>query len=208
MKSEMCANTPLLEHSADWRFLLPISTDSKCLLLGRGLDDVAQLFARLGFPTHLADFEELRRETPLPLTNFDFAFLPLGFASDTLNKEVEMLTEIAKTLRPGGRILLGFSNRYNIYPARSAAISRAAPARIRKALTAAGYAEAVFYAALPNLELAEYIFPLNRQAAAFVLDRRYQHKIPFGPRGWKALLGIAPLLFDLFPAYFATAALR
>ncbi|MEB2334293.1 MAG: hypothetical protein OZ914_08265 [Anaerolineaceae bacterium] len=208
MKFEMRTNTFPLEHSADWRFLLPISANSACLLLGRGLGDVAQLFAQLGFPTHLADFEELRRETPLLLTNFDFALLPLGFAGNTLNKEVETLAEIAKMLRPGGRILLGFSNRYNIYPARSAATSPAAPARIRKALTAAGYAEAVFYAALPNLELAEYIFPLNRQAAAFVLDRRYQHKTPFGPQGWKALLGIAPLLLDLFPAYFATAVLR
>ncbi len=208
MKFEMRTNTFPLEHSADWRFLLPISANSACLLLGRGLGDVAQLFAQLGFPTHLADFEELRRETPLLLTNFDFALLPLGFAGNTLNKEVETLVEIAKMLRPGGRILLGFSNRYNIYPARSAATSPAAPARIRKALTAAGYAEAVFYAALPNLELAEYIFPLNRQAAAFVLDRRYQHKTPFGPQGWKALLGIAPLLLDLFPAYFATAVLR
>ncbi|MCZ2123474.1 MAG: hypothetical protein LC108_14545 [Anaerolineales bacterium] len=208
MKFEMRTNTFPLEHSADWRFLLPISANSACLLLGRGLGDVAQLFAQLGFPTHLADFEELRRETPLLLTNFDFALLPLGFVGNTLNKEVETLAEIAKMLRPGGRILLGFSNRYNIYPARSAATSPAAPARIRKALTAAGYAEAVFYAALPNLELAEYIFPLNRQAAAFVLDRRYQHKTPFGPQGWKALLGIAPLLLDLFPAYFATAVLR
>ncbi|MCC7119439.1 MAG: hypothetical protein IT310_13015 [Anaerolineales bacterium] len=193
-----------IEHSADWRFLLPISQESKCLLVGRDLEDVAQLFTQLGFSAQVVGFSALQEKSQSALVNFDFALLPFGFSSAMA---VEALTQISKTLRPGGQLLLGFSNLYNLRPTRPTETLPFSPAQIRKALSAAGYAEATFYAALPNLQLTEYIFPVNRQAAAFALDRRYQHKIPVGAKSWRALFAVAPYLLNFFPAYFVTAKL-
>lgn len=194
-----------IEHSADWRFLLPLSENSKGIIVGRELGDVAQFFNTLKFSAQAMDFPEFEQELRNASANFDFIALPLGFPDSFSDRVVEALAAASRLLRPKGRILLAFSNRYTLWEAAPAQKYLSTPMQIQKTLKQAGYCEIVLYAALSNLTLPEYIFPLNRQAATFALDHRYRHKLPFKARNSRIIAFLAPFLLNFFPFYFATA---
>ncbi len=183
-RSEISFQRSLPNSSADWRFLLPITESSRVLIIGGEHDDFTELFGKMGVSavTWLrgllpADSENNNKNSGQ--SKFDIVAIPFGFRSDKLTHEVDVHQMIRQLMRPGGTILIGFSNRLGLFRRGFQSNSYySTPWRMIHKLRLAGYSQIDLYGAMPNLETPEYIFPLRTQLLSFTLQHRYRYKLP------------------------------
>ncbi|HXD09842.1 MAG TPA: hypothetical protein VN653_07260 [Anaerolineales bacterium] len=197
-----------LDHSVDWRFLLPFSQDETVLFVGDQSNYLKKVFEDMGFPAaawpstiSLPDVSSLR----LSQSTFHIVAMPYGMAADTpLGKTdaTSIYGAVRAFLKPGGVLLLGFNN---VFRGNDTKIPAASRGQIRKTLRRAGYLAINFYGVYPNVMIPEYIIPLELFPFLFAMDFHLRSRLP------GSLLGILSnrLVFtgisNLLPAYFAVA---
>lgn len=197
-----------LDHSVDWRFLLPFSQDETVLFVGDQSKYLQKVFEDIGFPAaawpstiSLPDVSSLT----LSESTYNIVAIPYGMAADTpLGKTdgTAIYGAIRAFIKPGGVLFLGFNN---VFRGSSTKISSASRGQIRKNLRRAGYLTINFYGVYPNLMIPEYIIPLELFPFLFAMDFHLRSRLP------RSLLGILSnrLVFtgisNLLPAYFAVA---
>lgn len=185
------------QYSLDWRFFLPISNASRVLYIGAGGEEVRSFFQRLNVHGVFHLERNLLDEIQLFFASgsrFDVISIPYdGFPP-------QVYIEIKKILRPGGSLLLGFSNYYRARDEHAISIFE-----VRSLLKTAGFSRVKYYGVLPDQRAPEYIFPLDLRSARFVLRHRYRRRMKF----WLLqTLSLSPFLFVLLyflPAYYVVA---
>lgn len=205
-------SAPSPQSSTDWRFLLPVSHQSKVLVVGRKCDDYTRLFNNLeiAVASWEADFSVLPAKVFSPAI-FDIVAIPLGLPDEMKNRNPQNYPETFQNLRsllkPGGIILIGFLNSQAFQRKFIAGNYYTTPNGITRFLHRAGYEEITLYGAIPNLSAPEYLFPLTRQTIGFILEHRYRNKLPVQFLSLLHNPVITALFSYFFPAYYAVATL-
>lgn len=212
-------------YSFDWRFFLPISTESKVLVLGQGCQEVKQFLDLLGF-TFVKAYSEIatllstgndgqypdtRQMGDMPadfLSYFDAVVMPYGTPSPKPAagrfSQFDLYMNLKRFIRPNGTLMVGFSNRLHFWrPPRSNEGST--PWRTATSLKRAGYIAIHKYGVLPYSHVPDFIFPLTVNAVGFILKHKYRAKIPSGILNAISNPLYTPLLLNLFPSYFFIA---
>jgi hypothetical protein len=126
------------------------------LLIERGDSDFTRSFRELKIPV-----QTVSNLTDLPTRgDFDLIAAPLGLDTPA------SLSTVRGLLRPGGSLLFGFTRQETSLPT------------ITRSLHELGFRSIQFFAAIPDLISPEYIMPLDAQALSFMLEHRYEHKLP------------------------------
>jgi SAM-dependent methyltransferase len=220
----------LPEYGIDWRFLLPMRAAARTLILSDTWTDSSARFADLemqaischtvgagsdadpwvsgaarpdGEPRVVAHPAQL----PFAGGSFDAVVIPFGIPKGLLaaGYGAGRLSALKRLLRPGGTLLLGFSNRWGFLRRGRRMGLAAGPASITRLLSRAGFGRRRLYAAVPNLDRPAYIFPLDQRPLQFFL----RHGL-LGKRG-AALLRVLPipiltrLMPGMLPSYFVVA---
>jgi hypothetical protein len=201
---------PSPQNSMDWRFLLPILAESKVLIVGGGCDEFTQFFGQLGIESIAWDHDFLNpTRTPFPELHFEIIAIPHGFPDKGLSSSPQQHLEVYRTmwhfLKPGGTILIGFSNAQVIRRRINPDNYYSTPRLMRQLLQKAGYETVTLYGAIPNLFTPEYIFPLTRKTVGFTLKHRYRYKLPARLLRWFDHPFFTAGFSHLLPSYFATA---
>ncbi len=173
----------LPSHSVDWRFLLPIYEKPGMLVICGEQNDYDRSFRELGISVMTVPFDKLDA-TALPFApqSFDIVAAPLGVSR--INNQggrsgfVESLRSVRRLIRPGGALLLGFSNRWDIRRKSRESSYASTTWEMSHLLQELGYETKRYYGAVPEPLAPEYIFPLDALSLGFVLNHRYQHKLP------------------------------
>ncbi len=206
--------TPLNEislptHSVDWRFLLPTYEKPNILVICYEQNDYDRSFQELEIPIKTISFDKLE-ETKLPfeLESFDIVAAPLGLNRNNTQGGrsgfIESLKLIRRLILPGGTFLFGFSNRWDIRQRRLKSSHVSTIREISRHLLKLRYEAPIYYGAIPEPLTPEYIFPLDAQSLGFVLNHRYQHKLP----GYFLKLTKTPavnVMLNFLPFYYAVA---
>lgn len=225
--SDTAPGTDAPSNSADWRFFLPISAGSNVLLVSNQGEDIARYFEKLGILTTIytndsstgpgvklsrqksADFEnEFSPPDGHPL--FDVVAMPHGFPGYFLPRgdayQIDMYQKIKQTITSHGALLVGFSNSLRLGRATGSSVNfYATPQRMIRLLGKAGYHSVKIYAVIPDLNVPDYIFPLNKHEIGFVLEHRYRYKIPAWLLKLLTTSFVAGSLSNFFPFYYAVA---
>lgn len=179
--------TSLPAYSVDWRFLLPVHKKARMLVICGAQNDFDRSFQELGIPIETMSFDKLdlrhgMQSSPYEPQSFDVVAAPLGLNSTRRQggrSELAQRLKWARTLiRPGGAILFGFSNRWDIRCRDQASSDASTIFEISRLLSGLGIETKCLYGAVPEPMAPEYIFPLDAQSLGFVLNHRYQHKFP------------------------------
>jgi len=216
-------------YSADWRFLLPIAEGSQVLIVGGEHDDFTQFFSKIGVSTTTwlcgsSSFwdERTRRDnidrgasaladlsaSPFPPASFDIVAIPFGFSSRNSagrQHDIEAYQTVRRLIRPGGTLLVGFSNIWGIRRRFRPESYYSTPWRIIRRLRHTGYSSIDLYGVMPNLNIPEYIFPLTTQALGFTLQHRYRYKLPANFLRWFSNSLIVSVFSKLLSGYFVVA---
>lgn len=203
--------TSLPSHGVDWRFLLPIYETPKMLVICGEQNDYARSFHELGISVTTAPFDKLEvAALSFESENFDIVAAPLGLnrISNRGGRSgfAESLRSARRLIRPGGTFLLGFSNRWDILRRRSESSCVSTIREMSRLLSGLGYETKYYYGAIPEPVAPEYIFPLEARSLGFVLNHRYQHKLP----GFFLKLTKTPavnLMLNFLPFFYAVARL-
>jgi hypothetical protein len=190
-----------LKHAMDWRFFLPISADSRILVIGADCEEYVVFLKRLG----VLSIESMSNPSAIPGSQtvpFDMILVPQGLPSDAKSA----FRRLKGLLAPQGILFIGFSNSWrpgNDSPANGHPLSLKKMSRMLKS---AGLLEMKFLGLMGNLETPDYILPLEREAIGFVLHHKFRHKIPdrFGNLFFHPWITAACSYF--FAAYFVMAA--
>ncbi|MBL8100209.1 MAG: hypothetical protein JNK81_13580 [Anaerolineales bacterium] len=181
-------------YSLDWRFFLPISEKSRMLYIGESGEEIQAFFQRLNinYVSYLEnDIVDKIRSLSASSSTFDIVSIPYTVFSHSTYPEVK------KILRPGGSLLLGFSNLY-----RSKNENAISLIKLKSLLMKAGFSQIKYYGVFPDQYAPEYIFPLKLQATKFALRHRYQYRM----KSWLLqTLSFSVFLFALsyfLPAYY------
>ncbi|MDP1713484.1 MAG: hypothetical protein Q8L41_01955 [Anaerolineales bacterium] len=205
--------TSLPSHSVDWRFLLPIYEKTKMLVICYEQNDYDRSFQELGIPIETMSFDKLEatdnRYSPLfELESFDVVAAPHGLNRISSMGErsglAESLRSARRLIRPGGAFLLGFSNRWDIRRKRQESSYVSTTSEMSRLLSGLGYETKFYYGAVPERVSPEYIFPLDAQSLGFVLNHRYQHKLPHYFLKLTKTALVNPLL-NFLPFYYVVA---
>lgn len=170
-------------HGVDWRFLLPNYENPRMLVICGEQNDYDRSFRELGISIVTVPFNKLE-VTALPFEpqSFDIVAAPLGLnrinSMGGRSDFVEKLKSVRRLIRPGGAFLLGFSNRWDIRRKRQESSYISTTWEMSRLLLRSGYETKCYYGAVPERVSPEYIFPLDAQSLGFVLNHRYQHKLP------------------------------
>ena len=106
-------SAPSPQNSTDWRFLLPVSPQSKVLVVGRKCDDYIRLLSKLEIEATSwdDDLSVLPTGAFLP-ASFDIVTIPQGIPdemqSENSHAQQETFQNLRRLLKPGGIILIGF----------------------------------------------------------------------------------------------------
>jgi hypothetical protein len=198
-------------NSVDWRFLLPILPESKILIVGQSCDDFTRLFNKLGIEAIPWDYDFSNSiKAPLfPVTQFDIVAVPHGFPGKDLSSNPQHHLEIYQTmqflLKPGGIILVGFSNNLGIRRKFTPGTYSSTVAQTTRLFQKAGFKEVKFYGAIPNLSMPDYIFPITRQTIGFILEHRYRTKLSARLLRWLYNPIFTAGFSHFFTSYFAVA---
>jgi|CXWL01.1.fsa_nt_gi hypothetical protein len=214
-------------NSADWRFFLPISAGSNVLLVTNHGEDIARYFEKLGIRTTIynndsstgpdveftkqksADFEN-EFSPPGGHSLFDVVAIPHGFPEYLLSRgetpQIDVYQKIKQALNPRGALLIGFSNSLRLGRAARPFVNfYATPQGMIGLLRKAGYPSVEIYGAIPDLNVPDYIFSLNKHEIGFVLEHRYRYKIPAWALKLLTTSFVAGSLSGFFPFYYAVA---
>lgn len=218
-------------NSADWRFLLPISTESKILVAGSGCGDFVEFLNKLGiqavtcfddgagnFTPHSPGNDFKRQTLEIFKHNFsnsawrsffDVVAIPNGLPyrllSGGISRQVEIYRKIKQVIGSNGFLLIGFTNALGI---RRTVDSKSLPSTRRgmtSLLKKAGYKVVNLYGATPGLNMPDYIFPLTPNIIGFIFEHRYRHKFPAWLLRSLSNPMLAGLLVDFLPSYFVIA---
>ncbi len=210
--------------SADWRFLLPITNNSRVLIITHGCDEFAlSLGGDVKAITWRSNISAYRnRESsvkngnvlfadylfpPFPPSSFDIIALPLGIPSGISKMGNRQFHQnIRRLLRPGGSMLFGFANPWGI---RRSSDSEHTYSTINNMLGLlrgiANYSSVEIYGVFPNLAMPEFIFLPRPENLRFILQRRYKYKIPNPLLNLFSSLVFTSVLSKFLPFYFAVA---
>ena len=216
-------NSPAVfpENSLDWRFLLPITSESKILVIGRGCGHIQRYLMNLGLSEvfyctgHVPQVSDLGDNSPQSniltyselgmkpqlLSFFDIVVYPNGL-SDNEAESLEIISFIKKYIRPGGALFISFANELF---SRKTTSGYSYLWQIKKILKKTGYAIREIYGAIPDQHVPEYVFPLTPRAIGFIVRHRYAHKVPNLLLRLMASPFAAVLFSNFFPAYFVAA---
>lgn len=219
------------ENSLDWRFLLPITTDSKVLIIGYDCENIHQYFIKLGMMSvyyctdvipvstinsdnaeekrNVVTFTELKLRPDL-LSFFDIVVFPHGLVqmdvSDGKTGESVEHHFVKKYVRSGGIILIGFAN--GIFPGNKKNQSDLYFSdlwKMRRWLKTNGYTLTGIHGAIPDQFIPEHIFPISHQSISFILKSRYAYKMPNLLLRWMESSFLTRIIANFFPAYFVVA---
>jgi len=187
------------DSSADWRFLLPITRESRLLVVGGGQDDFSDLFGKIGVSSvsWVTDAAALSVLSP---SSFDIIAFPLG-----LPRREAVWQTIRRLLHPGGTLLFGFSNLHGPYRGGQPGSLQANPWLLLFKLRQAGYSQVELFGAMPNLNAPETIFPLGHPALNFTLQNRYRYKLPASMLKFVFHRSMSGLLSNFIPHYLVVA---
>jgi hypothetical protein len=195
---------PVFPHSsADWRFLLPITKDSRLLIVGGEQDDYSDLFCRAGMAS-VSWHKDVSVSTlsDLPSSSFDVVAFPLGLPAGTaVPRSIRFL------LRPGGTLFFGFSNIRGLSRDLQAGMLESNPWLLSGRLRRSGYSQVELFGVRPSLGAPENIFPLQYPSLNFTLQNRYRYKLPAGLSRLVFHRFMAGLLSNIIPHYFVVAKL-
>lgn len=229
----MMQNSPAVipNNSLDWRFLLPITSETKILVIGRECGYIQQYFINLGLSEvycctdadlpliansndnkiqkKILTYADLEMR-PEMLSFFDVVAYPHGFSQMPLpSGEIESLENcgfIKRFMRPGGVIFIGFANGlFSRKGTRQAGSYYSYPRLMKKKLKKTGYTLSGVYGAVPDQFIPEYVFPLTPQAIGFIVKHRYTYKVPGILLRLMASPVAATILANFFPSYFVVA---
>lgn len=230
MQPKYQSNGPLRpslpESSADWRFLLPITQNSRVLIIGGEQDDFTELFGKIGISEIIwlcgslpaggenhknngqSEFDAVESLTAqsFPPISFDIIAIPFGFPGRKLLDDVDVYQIVRSLLRPGGTMLIGFSNRFGLFRRRfQSNFYYSTPCRMIRNLRLAGYSQIDIFGAMQNLETPEYIFPLKTHLLSFTLQDRYRYKLPASLLYFLSNKPVVSILLYLLSYYFVIA---
>ena len=209
------------DNSLDWRFLLPISSESKILIIGHDCGHIQQYFINLGLSEvfycignqprssnlgenetqqNILTYDDLRVTSQL-YSFFDVVVCPSGLPTGSI-EVLETFDFIKKFIRPDGVLFVGFSN--GIFSKKTNSYY-SHPWRIKKMLKNTGYLLAGIYGAIPDQYVPEYVFPLTPRAIGFVIRHRYTYKVPNMLLRLLTSPVATTMLVNFFPAYFVMA---
>jgi hypothetical protein len=181
--------------SVDWRFLLPVRPGARMLVLAEAGADFAQYFSGLELTVVTArpgEAGDLR-------DRYDIVAIPLGIKSSHLQPS------LARLLKPGGLLLIGFRNRWGVRKRSSPRTGAFTRRGLQRALERAGFREMAVYGAVPDLAKPEYILPLRKQALSFFLHHRYPGRRAAALLRLTSLPFFFALLSRTLPCYFMLA---
>jgi hypothetical protein len=199
-----------LDHSVDWRFLLPFSQDETVLFVGDRSHDLQKVFEDLGFPAAAWQSTDSLTEVSSPKLSeatYNIVAIPYGMASDRpLGKTEGSATcgALRAFLKPGGLLFLGFNN---VFHRNETKIPSASPGQIRKTLRRAGFRTIDFYGIYPNLMIPEYIIPLKFFPFLFAMDFHLRSRLPDTLKRILSNRLVFTGISNILPAYFAIAKL-
>ena len=181
------------ENSLDWRFLLPITSESKILVIGRGCGHIQRYLMNLGLSEvfyctgHVPQVSDLGDNSPQSniltcselgmkpqlLSFFDIVVYPNGLPNN--DAEILKIFDFIKGhIRPGGALFISFANELF---SRKTTSGYSYLWQIKKILKKTGYTIKEIYGAIPDQHVPEYVFPLTPRAIGFIVRHRYAHKV-------------------------------
>lgn len=213
MKSKYRSKTSfqhsLPQSSSDWRFLLPITKNSRVLIIGGEQDDFTELFNKIGVSsvTWLCNPSAVASELNENNQNyFDIVAIPFGFPAAKLTDEIEVFRTVRRLLHPGGSIFLGFSNKLGLFSKAFIANSyHSTPHHVIRYLRLSGYSDIDLYGVMSNLETPEYIFPLKADLLGFTLRHRYHYLLPARLLHYFSSRPLVSIVLYLLSYYFVIA---
>lgn len=195
-------------YSLDWRFLLPMANPQNLHLLREEDQDFVRALAQVGIrDSQLLSLSELRQVTERDIHAFVIPFgLPVAGIAAKSQGQVKFYTSVKRLLAPGGSLLVGFNNVWNIGARSPSRYLASTPRRITAQLRQAGFNSIRIFGAMPDLAIPEYIFDLDSRTIRFALQNRFRRKagllrilqVLTGGIGWTSVL-------QFMPCYFAFA---
>jgi hypothetical protein len=179
--------------------LLPITRESRLLVVGGKQDDYSALFGKVGVAS-VSWHSDVSGLSALPASSVDVIAFPLGLPSGGA-----IWQTIHRLLRPGGTLLFGFSNLRGLNRNGQPEALQINPWFLWSKLKQAGYSQAEMFGAMPNLSAPENIFPLEYPSLNFALRNRYRYKLPASLLGFAFHPAMSGLLSNLIPHYFVVA---
>jgi hypothetical protein len=221
----------LPSSSTDWRLLLPLKEKTKLLVITNKNDDYGQYFLPFGIETYTLDSlrsDQLQddvkhsprnpetgittakhSELPFSQAVYDVIAMPFGFLEGipmaNKPKRLEQLKAIRHLIRPGGSLLIGFSNLWGHLLKLNYRNDLSTPQTIVNLLLRANYDSIKLFAAIPNPIIPEYIFPISPQTTSFFLKHRYKRKLPKSLINFITQPKTASLFSNLLSSYYAVA---
>ena len=216
-------NSPAVfpENSLDWGFLLPITLESKVLVVGHECRHIQRYLINLGLSevfyctghvpqvsdlgdnshqSNILTYSELGMKPQL-LSFFDIVVYPNGLSGNEV-ESLELIGFIKKYIRPGGALFISFANELF---SRKTTSGYSYLWQIKKILKKTGYAIREIYGAIPDHLVPEYVFPLTPRAIGFIVRHRYAHKVSNLLLHLMTSPFAAVLFSNFFPAYFVVA---
>jgi hypothetical protein len=198
----------VFHYSLDWRFLLPMADLQKIYLLLEQDRDLTQTLAQVGIPhSQQLSFADLRRNKKTDIQSFVMPFgLPAGWTGAKHEDQVEFYSSLRRLLPPGGYLLVGFNNVWNLRANSQRKYHACTPRRMTDQLKQSGFQSIQIFGAMPTLAIPEYIFELSSRTLQFTLQNRFRRKpavlralhLLSGILGWKPIS-------NFLPCYFAVA---
>jgi hypothetical protein len=198
----------VFHYSLDWRFLLPMADLQKIYLLLEGDRDLTQALAQVGIPvSQQLSFADLRRNKKTDIQSFVMPFgSPVSWTGAKHEDQVEFYFSLRQLLPPGGYLLVGFNNVWNLRANPQKKYYACTPRRMTDQLKQSGFQFIQIFGAMPTLAIPEYIFDLNSRTIQFTLQNRFRRK-PAVLRSLRLLSEILgwKRISNFLPCYFAVA---
>lgn len=197
----------------DWRFLLPLSRQSRLLVVEEPQHADAAIcrsLHALRVRTTAWGPAAIAAVAQAPVNQrFDIIAAPLGFGgigpAEDLRRYRDLHRCARRLLAPGGTLLIGFGNRWGFGVAAAAGngVACSTPREMTAILRGHGYDKVRLFGTLPGMLDPGYIFPLRAQTLRCALRQYYRHNrigaFLTRPRA------VTRLLLDLLPGYYAVA---
>jgi len=202
-KANRLSSHAIPDYSVDWRFLLPIDEHTRLLIISDEHVDYDHSIHELGMSADVIPPNQIDKISG----TFGVIAAPLGFISNNFEVKKDQwiagYQSLLRLLCPGGTFLVGMSNRWG-FRKKTQILPPSSIFETQRALSRIGIKSIRFFGLLPEPRAPEYIFPLSGHALSFVLNHRYQHKIP------RAILLLAKtpsanLILNFLPFYYVIA---
>lgn len=187
------------QYLLDWRFFLPINSETKLAYIGEKGEEVKSFFERVGVKS-VTTFENIMQLESSDQKLFDIVALPYGFAgnphaSSSLFTDMQLYKSIKKVTHMDSQILIGFSRKKD----------NLSYLQLKSRLQRVDLVLINSYGLLLDLYTPEYIFPLRPKEIGFVIRHRYHRRYSQLVLKLLSSLLFALALSNFFPAYFVVS---